>query len=207
MFSEDSNKKYIVYMAISPSGKKYIGYTSQGLHKRRKRHWELAKKGVITRFYSALVKYSLSAFDWVILSESSSKTEILQMEQMWIKYYETCDKSFGYNMTPGGTGGNVSDPDSESKRIVKLKKFYSSDEQRKIQSEKNKKWSRNPENSVIMAQCRGGRPFVCIETGVIYYNICAAAREFGGCRQNLSAHLKGKRVSYKGFHFEYKTEI
>ena len=94
-------KKFILYMHISPSNKKYIGITSQSPRER----WQngLGYRGNV-HFTNAIKKYGWDNFEHIILFEGLSKEEAEIMEQCYIALYDTMNDEKGYNKTEGGSG-------------------------------------------------------------------------------------------------------
>ena len=98
----EDNRKYLVYMHISPSGKKYIGITKQNTTKR----WQNGA-GYKTQslFWKAIKKYGWSNFEHLIIKENLSEEEACKVEMEMIRKYQTYDPSKGYNISPGGSIG------------------------------------------------------------------------------------------------------
>lgn len=92
----------IIYYAISPSGKGYVGQTTQLLRQRIATHKNFAEKERDNFvFHKAIRKYGFDNFTWEILEENIQTIEELnEREQYWIKEKRTYPD--GYNMTPGG---------------------------------------------------------------------------------------------------------
>lgn len=89
-----------VYKHISPSGKVYIGISSNV-----KRRW--SANGYYyhlsdTIFSRALRKYGWDSFEHVILQENLTKEEACNMEKELIAYYKA--RGISYNITDGGEG-------------------------------------------------------------------------------------------------------
>jgi predicted GIY-YIG superfamily endonuclease len=99
----------IIYCFISPSGKKYYGYTHD-LRRRLNRHQSEVRKNKVTIFYSAIKKYGWDNFNFYIIEtiEAIDKKELRillsEREKYWIKKDKTNFREFGYNMTEGGDG-------------------------------------------------------------------------------------------------------
>lgn len=54
-------------------------------------------------FYKAIRKYGIENFSFSIV-EQCEKNELNDKEQYWIRFYQSCDHNFGYNLTSGGEG-------------------------------------------------------------------------------------------------------
>ena len=101
--------KLIIYKALNKiNGKIYVGQTVRKLKIRMMRHASDRNSAAI---YRAIKKYGLDAFDVSILEICSSKKEMDEREQYWIKELN-CKVPFGYNLTSGGRGAiGVKRPD------------------------------------------------------------------------------------------------
>lgn len=91
-------KNYIVYEHISPSGKRYIGITSNNPNRR----WGTNGQGYSkqSKFFNAILKYGWDNFQHNILYSNLTANEASQKEQELIKYYNTIEN--GYNCESGG---------------------------------------------------------------------------------------------------------
>lgn len=129
------------------NNKKYIGQTSN-LNRRISEHKYRSGKDNLP-FHNAIMKYGIKSFEIKILIENVSTQEKLnEYEKFFIKRYKTGSKKFGYNISSGGSNGNVFKYMSENellelkkKRSESSKEFWSkkSKEERK---EINKKISK-----------------------------------------------------------------
>lgn len=129
-----------IYRVTSPSGKVYIGKTSQGLAKRRYDHEWLAKKKPNTPFAKAILKYGDTMVWEVVESNIEGLERANQRERHWISTLDTTNPDKGYNLTVGGDGGKRS-KEAEEKRAASLKRAYSKPELRAHMSTKAKaKW-------------------------------------------------------------------
>ena len=103
---------YIVYKHTNLiNNKSYIGITSQIPNLRWKNGEGYASNKM---FYNAIQKYGWNNFTHQILDENLSFEEAQELEQYYIKYYNTYvydTNSNGYNLTRGGEGGHTLDHD------------------------------------------------------------------------------------------------
>ena len=118
---EDSIKeerKWCVYIHTSPSGKKYVGITSQKPNQRWKQGKGYMKRNDDGSYAQSAMAHALTKYpDWnlwqhEIALENATEEEAKQLEVELIQFYKTRDADFGYNMTDGGegtVGKNVSD--------------------------------------------------------------------------------------------------
>lgn len=111
-----SNKEnlYCVYKHTSPSGKVYIGITSQEPEER----WREGK-GYISNeyFYRAICKYGWDNFEHEILFEKLTKEDACNKEIDMITLYDSTNLSKGYNLSTGGECGAVGTVRSQEYRI------------------------------------------------------------------------------------------
>jgi group I intron endonuclease len=98
-------KGYYVYMHIFPNDKKYIGITCQEL----KHRWRSDGSGYrprknknASKVWNAILKYGWDNVEHIILYEGLSREDACQKECELIKYYNTRDDRFGYNIALGG---------------------------------------------------------------------------------------------------------
>lgn len=95
-----TSENCFVYCHISPSGKRYVGITSQ-LPKDRWRNGKGYKKSYI--FNSAIEKYGWDSFEHIILFENVTRDFAIAKEIELIDAWKTTDKKYGYNQDMGGT--------------------------------------------------------------------------------------------------------
>jgi len=117
----------VIYCAISPSGKKYYGFTynlkrRKYIHKRN----SLLKKNV---FYCAINKYGFENFIWNIIESYQNENKsyirdiLRKRERYWISKNLTYLREYGYNMTYGGDGGDTySNKNEFDKRLLSEKR-------------------------------------------------------------------------------------
>lgn len=95
------DRKYTVYMHISPSGKRYIGLTSMTPEER----WHNGKGYKDNSYFTAAIeKYGWDNFEHIIVAENLTQYEACKMENELIIKYNTIDSDKGYNFTLGGLG-------------------------------------------------------------------------------------------------------
>lgn len=83
--------------------KVYIGKTANALERRKWQHFNAARKGIKTIFYSALRKYGEDNFQFSVLDSCESLDDLNEREKYFIKALN-CEAPKGYNMTKGGDG-------------------------------------------------------------------------------------------------------
>jgi len=122
-----------VYIAISPSNKKYIGATSQNTKERWKEHCQRAREGRPGAIYNAIRKYGAESFIVLSLFDSDNWEEIISKEVELIAENNTLYPN-GYNLTIGGEGtpGTTITEEARQRMSAGQKKRYENPEQRKL---------------------------------------------------------------------------
>jgi len=123
----------------------YIGQTIGNFNKRRQKHFCDARKNRDYIFGRALIKYGEENFDWSILSIENDKKSLDDTERYWIKFIETTNRKFGYNLKEGGSKGRRAE--ETKKKISKTMKG------RKLSEKQMKsllKGVRNRKNVILM---------------------------------------------------------
>lgn len=111
-------KKWCIYVHINKiNNKKYIGMTSLNPIYR----WNNGNGYCsTTSFKKAIDKYEWNNFEHKVLFNNLSREEAEEKEIELIKYYNTTDINFGYNISTGGLGSHGVHPSKE--KIEKLRK-------------------------------------------------------------------------------------
>lgn len=184
----------VIYYALSPSNKKYYGY-STNFKGRKNGHLQSVKKGIISRFYDAIRKYGWNNFKWQIVEEYKKYDKITlskilcEREVYWIAKDKTYLREYGYNMTKGGDG-RVGIPHSEEtkQKIGKAGKGRTcSEETRRKMSEahKGKKLSKKHKKKLSDAFLgKTWEEILGIEKSIIR-------------RKKSSNSMKGKNIGFK----------
>ena len=118
----DDERKWCVYMHTSPSGKRYIGITSQKPEDR----WGTGGSGYLYKnpngtyrqpaIAQAILKYpNWDEWKHEILLTQETKKYAGQEEQRLIEFYKCQDRRYGYNISSGGEGSPLSE---ESKKKI-----------------------------------------------------------------------------------------
>lgn len=95
-------KCFVVYIATNVSnGYRYVGYTSNGLQKRRVAHLGRARRNEsgCPKFHNAIRKYGQDAFSWKVVAVFASAGEALAEEIRLIAEFHP-----EYNLSNGGEG-------------------------------------------------------------------------------------------------------
>jgi group I intron endonuclease len=94
---------FLIYKVTSPSGKVYIGLTCQTLRARRSGHFRRAREVLPGTHYfcDAIRKYGDDLI-WEVLERGEGEEWAAEREKFFIAQFESCGRSKGYNLTPGG---------------------------------------------------------------------------------------------------------
>ena len=114
--------KNVIYKLTSPSGKQYIGLTTN-FKKRMRNH---LRSNSNTKIYHAINKYGFDNFKKEVLIEVADPNLLPQLEIFYIKIYNTYKN--GYNMTLGGEGTFGQIPWNKGKK----RKPFSEEHKRKL---------------------------------------------------------------------------
>lgn len=90
----------IVYMHISPNGKRYIGTTKRTINSRSGMKGNCYSYNKL--FWNDIQKYGWDNFEHIIVYEGLTEDEAYEKEKELIKQYNTCDSDYGYNKSIGG---------------------------------------------------------------------------------------------------------
>lgn len=183
---------YVVYIHTSPSGKKYVGVTSQDVNKRWLRGHGYFRNGYFTR---AINKYGWDNFKHEIVAAGLSKEGAEFLEKTLIARYRSNLKRYGYNIKDGG--------DTNGKHAERSKR---------LMSEHRKGKGTGPRSETARRHMReshsGGavpKRVLCVETGATYESINAAARAVGINKKVISSCCRGIE-HYKtaaGYHWQF----
>lgn len=218
---------YIVYKHTSPSGKIYIGITSQ-LPNRRWRNGKGYKEH--TYFWNAIQKYGWDNIKHEILYRNLSKEEAESKEIELIALFDSNNIAHGYNMSLGGESGsygyrfskeqrdkmsirtkgennpmfgkNHTEETKQRLRILHSKESLSQDTIDKMS--KAKKGKKRTYESIEKQRKTISNIVICIETMQEYIG----TREAGKCMNIdpscIAKVCRGERKTAGGFHWMYK---
>ena len=96
---------YLIYKITNKINNKiYIGLTKTGLELRWKKHLQasFSNRPDNSIFHKAIRKYGIDNFDKEILIDGLSLEEAYEKEKYYIQYFQSYDRTIGYNMTLGG---------------------------------------------------------------------------------------------------------
>jgi group I intron endonuclease len=195
----------------------YIGIT--GAQKVESR-WGNNGSGYLGReskFSLAIKKYGWDGFDHIVLFDNLTKSQAVKKEIELIKEYDSFKN--GYNSDLGGTIKKHSKETREkiSKALKGRESFHKG---KKLSKEHKAKLSEAHKGNKLSKECRAklseahkgkiqeGKKVKCINDGMQFISISAAARYYNINRRYLSFYLNGyrsdtvsKKINYMKFEF------
>lgn len=191
---------YIIYKYTSPSGKVYIGQTSQKIYKRSR-----GGAGYVhcKYFYAAIEKYGWENFTREILKESLTLNEANYWEQYYIQFYHSNDRTKGYNITSGGNNHTLSEEGREklSENMTKNNPMRNPEIAEKVaQKRRGVKLSQQACNNISNGH---KKQVECIETGEIFESRQAAAKAYKVSPSGIGRAAIGEQKTSAGKHWRY----
>jgi group I intron endonuclease len=99
---------YIYKITNKINNKVYIGQVyNKTIMDRFNRHIKDASSKSRSYIDRSIYKYGRDNFVCELIDTATSLQELNEKEKYWIKYYNSTDRNIGYNLTPGGDGGNT----------------------------------------------------------------------------------------------------
>ena len=108
----------IIYKATNLINNKiYIGQAINTLEYRKNQHFREARceKKKNNYFHNALNKYGQENFIFEEIDFANSQEELDEKEIYWIDYYNSTNKTIGYNLDSGGKSGGVKSEETKHK--------------------------------------------------------------------------------------------
>lgn len=144
---------YTVYKHTAPNGKAYIGITKQAVSARWKNGNGYKSS---PHFYSAILKYGWENIEHIILHTDLSEEEACEYEKYYIKIYKTYDPKYGYNNRMGGEKGASFTEETERRRRIAMREYWSKPESRQAASERMKGRKHTEEAKRKMSRSKTG---------------------------------------------------
>lgn len=212
---------YTVYKHTSPSGKVYIGITSQ----RPEQRWEGGKGYKHSpHFRAAIDKYGWDAFKHEILAEGLTKETAEQIEVDLIEAHRSTDRRFGYNTDKGGSTGAKHTAETKQKiGEANRQRVWSPEARQKLRAyklahptapevaarigEANRGKKHRPESIEKIRAAQEKRPVRNLTTGQVYASVQDAARACNLDASHIVAVCRGRRRSTGGAVWRYVEEV
>lgn len=211
---ENAMDNYVVYMHITPNGKKYIGITC----KKPQQRWANGRGYVKnTYFFKAIVKYGWDNIQHIIIAENLSKDAACSLEIALISGCKTTDPMYGYNISTGGESGTngvkygvefrqkVRDRMLGPANPMRGKRASKETKQRQSIARKGQ-WSEKQQKALRNTWDANRKKVICIETKEIYASASDAANQNGVTERCIRDACLGRQKRSNGFHWEYYNE-
>lgn len=196
---------YYIYMHRNEINNKiYIGQTCQSPPNKR---WYPSNYAHSPCFYNAIQKYGWSNFSHIILEDNLTLEEANEREAYWIKFYNTLNRKYGYNIRPGGNNAAISEETKKkmslNHRDVKGEKnyFYGKHFTGEQHSMYGKHHTEKTKEKLRQANLnRNGKKVHCLTTNEYFLSAKEAGRKYHlsashiseCCRKNGVRHSCGK---------------
>lgn len=207
-----SNEVYKITNKLT--NKVYIGITNQGSGARYRHHWYESRIGEPSPIHRSMAKYGEENFTLEIIDFADTCDELKEKEKYWIKWYNSTDRSIGYNLTEGGDGtfGRIHSEETKEKiRQKALGRKASEDTKKKMsESRKGKCSDKQKEHlSKLQEQCKT-KVYQYSKTGEFiaeYDSITEACEANGLNRDTIRRQLKNppKNLNDHRIKFLWKT--
>lgn len=204
MIVETPNPAWTVYAHIAPNGKMYVGMTSSAHLTRR---WNRGKGYVGNKnFFNDIQKYGWDNIQHEVVASGLTEDEAANMEKLLIAKLNLTDERFGYNVRAGGgkTLKGLKRDHDVVMRTAKARKemhggHYMSEDGRLARKEFLEEWAstHNP----------ASRQIRCVETGLSFDNIKAAAKHFGFTYSTFCKSLRSGNNVFGGYTWEINSPI
>ena len=192
-------KTWTVYVHRNKSnGKQYVGITSKAKPEHR---WN-SGRGYQENpyFYASIMKYGWDGFDHLILARGLTENAAKNLECCLIRFWDTRDRRYGYNMTSGGDGTPDYHPSDETRAKLSearkkenlsaetLKRRSDGLRGRKLSAEHKRKIGDGNSKAIVMYSKDG----TYMRT---FRSACDAEIEYGIAHSHISQCCNGKRNS------------
>lgn len=207
---EDLGSMLIYKIHNKINNKIYIGLTTHlTLDKRKKQHLSKRKKGKNSLIALAISKYGPENFNFDIIEICNNKEDLVIQEKYWIKYYNSFNRNFGYNLTNGGDGCKLTNGYSfteEHKR--KLSEATKGSKRHTVSHsfETKLKISASKKGKITDYCKQVSKKIVCITNNIVYDSIEEAARKNNVYPQNILKVCKGLRKTTGNLKFKFYNE-
>lgn len=206
-------KTFEVYKITNKINNKiYIGITSQGAGVRFYKHLSDALHGSLFPIHNAIRKYGKDNFILEIIELCEDSNALKEREKYWIAFYNSTDRSIGYNMTEGGDGTFGRKHSEETKEKIRQKALgrKASEETKQKMSEAHKtNYSENHRKAVAESNAKRTKPILMYDRDMNlvkeYPSLKLAASENGLHIDTVRKIAKGKSNGSGEYIFRYKN--
>lgn len=205
---------FIYKITNKVNGKIYIGKTCRNIAIRWREHCSKSNQQDKYYLHNAIHKYGKDNFIIEVIDSTEDENIINDLEKKWIKYYNSQDRKYGYNLTEGGDGNlhysweeirELWDKGYSVKEISKIMGCYRGTVGEALKEYENYDYKTSLQRSsamkkeIIKYDLNGN--YICS-----YPSITIAAKENSCSTAILSKCLKNKEYSAINFLWTYKDE-
>lgn len=206
---------YTVYRHISPTNKVYIGITGKKPTERWKSGYGYFGN---KHFTSAIKKYGWGSFRHEILITGLTRENAEQLEKMLIKFYNSTNQKYGYNISHGGKSASGYSHTEEVKKKISSSLRGKKHTEERIENQRKAAldlWKNpNHRNKMILAHLgkNSGKDNVLSvkvsqydENMVFvaeYESMSEAERKTGTDHREISCCCKNNKKSKNGFYWK-----
>lgn len=180
----------VIYKITNLVNKKvYIGQSIWGFDGRYGSVERLGKNTHNAHLKKSIAKYGIENFEVdKCFDFAYSAEELDELEQYYIKMYNSTDEKYGYNKESGGTGG----------------KGIPSEQTRRLMSVATKKWMHTEEGKKILSLNNGqNKKIKCLTDGNVFRSIRECADFYDIHVDSIINFIKGKRQTCHGYEFAF----
>lgn len=200
--SEEKFLGYVYLITCNLNGKFYVGITNSP-SKRWNKHVYDTKHNSPCVIHRAMRKYGLDNFSVSKIKQTSSKEELLELEQFYIKNLKSHVSMGGYNETFGGEApmlGRKHTLESRRKMSLSQKGRPSPNKGKKASFATRKKLSDMRGKSVIQINLDG----IVVK---VFKSITEASKVVGIAGSNISGVCNGKKKTAGGYRWQYNEAL
>ena len=118
LLGKKGSDTFIIYRATNlANNKMHIGATINSLEYRQSQHLRDAKNDKRRKlyFHNAINHYGADSFIFDTIDHADNLEDLNDKERFWISYYDTTDRSKGYNLDTGGQSGGRKSEETKQK--------------------------------------------------------------------------------------------
>jgi len=191
----------IIYTASVNNEIVYVGQTVQNFANRIGSHRSNARKGIKLPIYSAIRKYGENEVKFQTIEDNiSSQEELDFLEIYYIKHFTP-----RYNIQRGGKNGFIPWNKGRKETRKSVRNNISKSAKTRTKSKRGHYTEKHKDKISYTSLARMERPFICLNTGVIYLNKISCAVDLGIPAVGISLVLMPttRNKSYYGYKFQY----
>jgi len=213
---------YTVYKHTSPTGKVYIGITSQPLRKR----WGADGSGYShsPHFMAAIKRHGWGSFQHEVIAEGLTQEEAEHLEVELIALYDSTNREKGYNTDLGGAvGPKHSERTRQKIGEANKTRVWTAEARQKLRTYKkthptppevsrkigdaNRGRKHRPESIEKIRASHPKRTVKNLDTGRLYNSVTEASKATGANLGKIVDVCRGRRQTAGGFRWAYGEVI